>query len=148
MTDARLRVPVDDRYAHALGLASYAFACCEWQVVWCCEKIKPSSVNKIVADEMTAGTIGRYFANIVRNMPNSKGRYELANAAEEFLGLVEIRNRIVHGKPCTAPSGEQRLSGDGIIEIADLEDAADAFAVCGGTLNAIFYGFLQQYVSR
>jgi hypothetical protein len=145
MVDERKRVPVDDDYIRVLGLATYAFARCEWQVVWCCERIKPGVLQKIVGEEMTAGTIGKYFANVVRNMPKSKGREELASAAQEFLELVERRNRIIHGKPCTSPSGQQRLSGDKIIEIEDLERAADAFTVCGGRLNAIYYGFLQAY---
>ncbi|MEM9505988.1 MAG: hypothetical protein AAGA01_18785 [Cyanobacteria bacterium P01_E01_bin.43] len=147
MPKDRLCIPVDEQYVSALGLATYAFARCEWQVVWCCEKIKPGSVGKIVANEMTAGKIGQYFANLVRNMPKSSGRDDLAEAAEEFNRLVLERNRIIHGKPCTSSEGQQRLSSNGIIEISNLEEAADAFAACGGKLNSIFYGFLKQDVS-
>lgn len=148
MSDERKLIPVDLEYLSALGLTTYAFARCEWQIVWCSEKIHPGSVTKIVSEEMTAGTIGKYFANIVRNMPKSKEREELSSLASEFLTLVNERNRIIHGKPCTAPSGAQRFSSSGIIEIADLEKAADAFTVCGGKLNSIIYGFLQTYVPR
>jgi len=148
MSDERKLVPVDPDYISALGLATYAFARCEWQVVWCSEKICPGSVTKIVSDEMTAGKIGKHFANIVRNMPKSKERDELSLLASEFLALVDERNRIIHGKPCTAPNGEQRLSGNGIIEISNLEQAADAFTVCSRKLNSLFYGFLQTYVPR
>ncbi|MDT7526960.1 hypothetical protein NOG12_12850 [Pseudidiomarina sp. GXY010] len=146
MSDERKLIPADPEYLSALGLATYAFARCEWQVVWCSEKVYPGSVAKITSEEMTAGTIGKYFANIVRNMPKSKEREELSSLASEFLALVNERNRIIHGKPCTAPSGAQRLSGTGIIEISDLEQAADAFTVCAGKLNSLFYGFLQSYV--
>jgi len=145
MSDERKLIPVETAYLSALGLATYAFTRCEWQVVWCSEKIFPGSATKIVSEEMTAGKIGRHFANIVRNMPKSKGREELSLLASEFLNLVDERNKIIHGKPCTAPNGEQRLSGNGIIEISHLERAADAFAVCGGKLNSLFYGFLQSY---
>jgi len=148
MSDSRLRIPVDDAYLHALGLATYAFARCEWQVVWCCEKIKPGAIRKIVDDEKTAGSIGKLFSNLVRNMPKSKEREELSDAAAEFLRLVGLRNRILHGKPCTVPGGAQRLSGDEIIEISDLEEAADAFADCGSVLNGLFYEFLDQYVPQ
>lgn len=148
MAEDRLRIPVVDRYASALGLVTYAFARCEWQVVWCCEKIKSGSVRKIVAEEMTAGTIGKYFSNLVRNMPKSRGRDDLFGVAEKFNELVLDRNRIIHGKPCTSPEGQQRLSAGSIIEISDLENAADAFAECEVQLNAIFHGLLDDISPR
>lgn len=146
MSDSRLRITIDEAYVHALGLATYAFARCEWQVVWCCEKIKPGVIQKIVDDKKTAGSIGKFFFDLVRNMPRSKGREELAAEATNFLRLVELRNKIFHGKPCTASDGEQRLSSDEIIDMSDLEQAADAFADCGNALNGLFYGFLDEYV--
>lgn len=51
----------------------------------------------------------------------------------------------MYGKPCTSPVGQQRLSGSAIIEIVDLENAADDFTECAGKLNAMFYGFLSTY---
>lgn len=148
MANERLRIPSDPEYIQALGLATYAFARCEWQVVWCCEKIAPGALHKIVSSEMTAGTIAKHFVNIVRNMPKSKVRDELSELAQDFMRLKEERNRIVHGKPCTAPSGAQRLSAEGIIEVDDLERAADSFANCGNRLNGMYYGFLQEYVPK
>jgi hypothetical protein len=148
MTDERKRVPIDPEYISALGLATYAFARCEWQVVWCSEKILPGSITKIVSKEMTAGMIGKHFSDLVKNMPKSKEREALSSLASKFLDLVNERNRIIHGKPCTAPTGEQRLSGNGIIEITHLEKIADAFIVCNEKLNSLFYGFLQSYVPQ
>lgn len=148
MKDQRKRLHVKQDYVQALGLAAYAFASCEWQVVWCCEKIRPGSVKKIVSDEMTAGKIARYFLNVSRNIPKSKEREKLLRLAETFADLVNERNNILHGKPCTGPNGETRLSGRGVIEIADLEEAADAFAECGGKLNVLFYSFLSTYVPQ
>ncbi len=148
MADERKLIPVDSSYVNALGLARYAFARCEWQVAWCSEKVQPGSLDKIVSEEMTAGKIAKHFANIVRNMPKSKEREELGLLATDFSSLVVERNRIIHGKPCTAPNGEQRLSGKSIIETADLERAADAFVVCGSKLNSLFYSFLQGYTPK
>jgi hypothetical protein len=79
-------------------------------------------------------------------MPKSKERTELQSVAREFGRLVSVRNDILHGKPCTAPGGEQRLSGQKIIEIPDLENAADEFAACGIRLNDLYYKFLVNYV--
>jgi hypothetical protein len=144
--DDRLRSPVENNYIEALGRAAYTFASLEWQVVWCMEKIKPDSINKIVAKEMTAGTIAKKFIDATRNMPTSNEREELKNLASRFMELVQIRNDIMHGKPCTSPENEQRLSGNKIIEIIDLENAADDFVECGGKLNSFFYGYLSTYV--
>ena len=79
-------------------------------------------------------------------LPRSPEREELKTLAAEFLRLVVLRNGILHGKPCTAPSGEQRLSSNGIIlEIADLERAADEFAACSIELNKLLHGFLSTF---
>ena len=142
----RLRSPVKADYADALGRAAYTFATCEWQVVWCCEKIKPGSLRKIVGDELTAGKIAKLFINTCRNLPRSKQREELVASALRFSELVIERNRILHGKPCTGPNGDARLSGNGVIEISALQDAADAFVECSCKLNSLFYGFLKDYV--
>jgi hypothetical protein len=143
--DDRLRSPVKPDYVDALGRAAFTFATCEWQVVWCAEKISPGSLRKIVGEELTAGRIAKRFIDVCRNMPKSKEREALGSAAKRFSDLVEERNRILHGKPCTGPNGEARLSGSGVIEISDLENAADAFVECSCELNALFYGFLNTY---
>lgn len=148
MQNDRLRSPVKTDYVAALGLAAFTFATCEWQVVWCSEKIRPGSLSKLVEDERTAGKIAKYFLDLTRNMPKSKERDELNAAAEDFARLVEIRNAIMHGKPCTGRSGEARLSSGKVLEIAYLEDAADAFTACGIELNRLFSGFLSTYTPQ
>ena len=148
MKNDRLRSPVKPDYVNALGLAAYTFATCEWQVVWCSEKIRPGSLSKLVGDELTAGKIAKFFLDLTRNMPKSKEREELKQAAEEFARLVDVRNAILHGKPCTGPSGEARLSSRDVLEIDYLENAADEFTACGGELNRLFYSFLSTYVPQ
>lgn len=145
MKDDRLRCPVEKEYVEAIGLTAYTFASLEWQVVWCMEKIKPESIRKVVGEEMTAGTIAKKFIDATRNMPKSKERELLKGCAQKFMELVQVRNQIMHGKPCTSPNDEQRLSNKGIIEIATLESAADDFVECGNKLNELFYSFLQTY---
>lgn len=145
MKNDRLRQPVKRDYAHALGQAAYCFAICEWQVVWCCERIGPGSLRKTVGEELTAGKIAKRFLDLTRNMPPSGNREKLKKAAATFASLVEDRNKILHGKPCTGPNGEARLSRRKVLEISDLEDAADAFSECSIELNDLFYGFLSTY---
>jgi hypothetical protein len=143
--DDRLRSPLKADYVDALGRAAYTFANCEWQVVWSCEKISPGALQNIVSDELTAGMIAKKFTDLCRNMPKSDEREALEKIAKQFTALVKIRNRILHGKPCTGPNGEARLSGPGVIEIPELEEAADEFTQCSVELNDLFYGFLQTY---
>lgn len=145
MRNERLRSPVKADYVNAVGLAAFTFATCEWQVLWCSEKIRPQSLNKLVGDARTAGKIAKFFIDLTRNMPKSKEREELRAAAVEFARLVDIRNAILHGKPCTGPSGDARLSTGEVLEIQYMEDAADAFTACGSELNRLFYGFLSTY---
>lgn len=132
-------------YISALGMAAWSFASLEWQVVWCCEKIKPGSLRRIVDEEMTAGTIAKRFMDLTRNMQRSPEREELKALASEFSSLVQLRNRILHGKPCTAPNGESRLSSTEVLEIPDLEHAADTFALCSSHLNRLSHSFLASY---
>lgn len=139
MKEARFRIPVEEDYLLAIGRAVYSFAYLEWQVVWCCEKIRPGSLHRITKEEMTAGKIARVFTNVARNMRPSPLRDELANFAARFSELVKTRNQIVHGKPCTGPNGQARLSADSIWEIPALEDAADQFAQCSIELNDLYY---------
>jgi hypothetical protein len=146
MKDDRLRSPVKPEYVEAIGRAAYTFASCEWQVAWSCERIQPGSLQKLVDEELTAGRIAKKFIDLCRNMPKSKEREELQAIAQRFAELVLVRNAILHGKPCTAPDGEQRLSADKIIEISDLEIAADDFVECGSKLNEIYYRFLNSYM--
>jgi len=49
------RIPLTPEYASALGVATYCFAVCEWNVVWCCERIGAGSVDKFAREEKTAG---------------------------------------------------------------------------------------------
>jgi hypothetical protein len=114
-------------------------------VVWCCERICPGSLSKTVGEELTAGKIAKRFLDLTRNMPASGNREKLKKFAATFASMVSDRNQILHGKPCTGPNGEARLSGTKVIEISDLEDAADAFSECSIELNELFYGFLSTY---
>jgi hypothetical protein len=146
MNNDRLRQQFKSDYNHALGTAASCFAICEWNAVYCAERIKPGALNQ--SSESTAGQIAKKLLDITRNMPPSKEREEIKSAAQSFAELVPLRNRILHGKPCTGPNGEARLSGQNVIEISDLENAADAFSACSIELNRLLHGFLATYSPR
>lgn len=144
MKDARLRYRLDQEYVEALGRALYCFAICEWNVLWCAEKIQPGALRAALAKELTAGQIAKRFENVTRNMPPSKDRERLQGLAAQFVDLVGLRNEIVHGKPCTGPTRSARLSNNKVLEVGDINDAADAFSQCSIHLNSELYGFLAK----
>lgn len=146
MKDDRLRQPVKPDYMHALGSACFCFAICEWNAVYCAERIRPGSLSVFVYDELTAGKIAKKLLDLTRNMPKSTEREELVSAAKAFADLVTLRNKILHGKPCTGPSGEARLNTEKVFEIPGLEEAADAFSACSIELNRLLHGFLATYM--
>lgn len=146
MKGDRNRQPINLDYTYALGQAAFCFSICEWNVVWSCEKIKPGALGKIVDEELTAGRIAKRFIDLVRNMPRSAARDELTTVAQAFAGLVQVRNDILHGKPCTGPNGQARLSSKKVLEIEDLENAADEFSDCSIRVNGLLHGFLKTYV--
>jgi hypothetical protein len=100
---------------------------------------------KLVGEERTARKIAKFFIELTRSMPKSKEREELKAAATEFVRLVEVRISLLHGKQCTCPSGEARLSSGMLLELAHLEDAVDAFTACEIELNRLIYGYLSTY---
>lgn len=101
-----------------------------------------------MGEERTAGKIAKFFKDLTRSLQKSKEREELKAVAAEFSRLVVVRNSILHGKPCTGPSGEARLSSGIVLELVHLEDAADAFTACATELNRLFYGYLSTYIPQ
>ena len=145
MNGNRLRQPIKTDYTLALGTAIFCFAICEWNAVYCAERIRPGALRRILKDELTAGKISKKLLDLVRNMTKSMEQKELMAAAKSFAALVPLRNNILHGKPCTGPNGHARLSGHSVIEIPDLENAADAFSTCSIELSRLLHGFLATY---
>jgi hypothetical protein len=142
MKNDRLRSPLQNDYAHILGVFTFTFATLEWNVAWCCERMKSGSLNKFRKKKCTAGDIAHTFKDLVRNMKASPTRTEWTAMAQDFIDLVEKRNHVIHGKPCTSPEGLPRLSSTQMWNISDLEDLADQFVECSGKFNALLYGAL------
>ena len=129
-----------------IGFQSLKPVAAQWIWLFQEARIKPGALRKIVGDELTAGRIAKRFIDLVQSMPKSAAREDLGTVAQEFAKLVQVRNKILHGKPCTGPNGYARLSSGRILEIVDLEDAADAFSECGCKVNELLHGFLETYV--
>lgn len=126
MKDDRLRVPIDDPYLHAVGLAVICFARLEWNAVWCCERLDPGYLTTIA--KKTAGDIANDLIARVAKHADPAVVASLAPLTAKFKHLTGVRNSLMHANPATAPNGDQRLFRHGTEwTIAMVDDAADAF---------------------
>ncbi len=128
MKDDRLRFSLDDEYARSLGRALFVFAALEWNSAHCCEKISAGYLNNL--KRKTAGNISDDLIHLVQtHRPQVWALH--GPACNEFKMLVVLRNRIIHGRPVTASSGDQRLSDKSeVFDISAVDAAADQFAAC------------------
>jgi hypothetical protein len=141
--DDRLRVTYQPEYAEALGLAAFCFARCEWDASYCCERLSPGYLSTIEPDKKTAGKIANELKSLVSNLTNEELKALCETAAEEFAEVVKVRNALLHGKPCTAPDGDQVLSGhDGIWTVEMIQGFADRATACQIKLNDILHQHL------
>ena len=145
MADDRLRIPQDPVYFHAIGLAAVAFARLEWDAVWCCERLKDGYINTIEPGRKTAGDIGKDLANLFARISDAELRARTVQLAIEFLAIVKDRNGLLHGKPGTAPNGDQRLFRHGTEwTIATLNLFSDRCVRAGMPLNALLYADFKE----
>ena len=143
MSNDRDRLVIDDEYAHALGVAAYCFAICEWNAVWCAEKLQAGYVITIEAERKTAGRIATELEALTANISDAAIRLRGANAAADFVRVTKERNGLLHGKPGTAPGGEQRLfRNTGEWTIAAINRFADEAAACSIELNDLLHNHL------
>ena len=91
----------------------------------------------------TAGNIVDDLLRLSEELADPALAAECVAAATEFKRLVRLRNRIVHAYPATVPGGAQRLLRHGKPwTLEEVDDAADAYAACSLSLNALLYGGL------
>jgi hypothetical protein len=138
--DDRLRVPQDRLYFEAVGLAAIAFARLEWNAVWCCERLQSGYIRTIEPRKKTAGTIGRELEALFSRVADPTLRARVVPFAKEFRDVVEHRNGLLHGKPGTAPNGDQRLFRDGSEwSVNEVNAFSDRCVLAGEPLNALLY---------
>jgi hypothetical protein len=144
MIDDRLRVQIDQPYAGALGLATFCWARCEWDAVWCCEHLEPGYIETIEPKKLTAGKIATKLLNLIDAIIDPKLKGICVEPAIEFRRLVDERNGLMHGKPGTAPNGDQRLFRGGTEwTVDDVNALSDAITACQIQLNDIVHQHLK-----
>lgn len=145
MNDDRLLIPHDPDYFHAIGLATIAFARLEWNAVWCCERLQPGYIATIESKKKTAGIIGRDLNRLFGRIDDSPLRSKIGPLAREFESVVLDRNGLLHGKPITSPTGDQRLFRNGSEwTINAINSFSDRCVKAASPLNALLYGELAE----
>lgn len=141
MKDDRLRQPGDREYLFEIGTATWAFAILEWNAAWCCERLEPNCLPAVA--ERTAGGVAKKLVQLVEALPGSSSRDALIADAKRFKELTQIRNGLMHGRPCTH-EGKARLADDEIWTPERLQNTADDFSECSSKLNAHVHGWLAE----
>ncbi|MDM7929330.1 hypothetical protein [Blastomonas fulva] len=143
MQNDRKRISIDDQYAQALGLAAYCFAICEWNAVWSAERLQPGYINTIEPLRKTAGVIANELIDLVNAISDPALKSICLAPSVEFQRLVRDRNGLLHGKPGTAPNGDQRLfrRGQEWTTIA-IDTFADEVSACSILLNEMAHRHL------
>lgn len=143
--DDRLRIPQDHDYFQSVGLAAIAFALLEWDAVWCCERLQPGYIGTIEPRRKTAGTIGKDLKALFSRVDDAALRSRIKPLAEEFCEVVAQRNGLLHGKPGTAPNGDQRLFRRGSEWSINMVNAfSDRCVLAAEPLNALLYNEFKE----
>jgi hypothetical protein len=148
--DDRLRLPVDDPYLHALGLAIFCFSRLEWDAVFVAHRIGQNGHNPTATadyistiSKKTAGTIAKDLVRLAAGIADPGLSRKVEAPAKRFEDLVVRRNALMHANPATSPSKKQRLFRYADEwTIADVNDLADDFTECAGELNHLIHHVL------
>lgn len=126
---------MENAYAEAVGRAVFIFARLEWDAVWVCEKLQPGYINNLGKK-----TAGRIADDLTRLTSTATSAAAFAPICTDFKRLVDVRNRLLHGKPGTSNDGDQNLFDRGVAwTIGKINDAADEFTTCDLELNPMMH---------
>lgn len=147
--DDRLRVPVEEDYITALGLASYCYARLEWDAIYVIQRIGENGHNPKAANyidklgKKTGGTIAQDLLKFVNGIVHPVMKNNIEPHALEYGRVVTRRNDLLHAIPGTIEGGGQRLVRHGTPwSVEDMENIADEFTACSSALNNLYHNVL------
>lgn len=130
---------IQDRYAEALGRATYAFALMEWAAIACCEALDDGYIARM--GRVTAGEIGENFERLAYGVGDPDRHTVLVEAAREFVRLVRVRNALAHARPGHDAQGRCILVHEGRPWTLDgILDAVRRFEACAERLDSLLNG--------
>ncbi len=142
------RIVFEEDYTAALGRAVYVFAVYEWVIVWTGERLQPGFRSSCGgAKPKTSRQIACAFKKLLENpYPDrtAKDLFDLSELHARFDASAEERNRLVHARPGTGPSGEQMLfyKDKGVSKdwpLPEVEEAHRRFDWEACEANALYY---------
>lgn len=104
----------EDEYLLWLGRVNYSVSYFEWSILGDLPRI-PNLPSEFSIHSLSGGTTGQ-IANALKNksainkIPDAKTVEWLSAAANHLEQIAIARNSILHARPATAPSGQQRLN--------------------------------------
>ena len=112
----KIRVPFNEDYVRLLGTAIYLFAYYEWIIIYIIERLNPGFVAEYSREKtMTSGKVLKRFEKALGKdiTCDAIDRSTLKTCSNEFAGLVEKRNALIHAHPITDINGAQILNYQG-----------------------------------
>ena len=111
------RIKANPAYLQALGRAFYNFQCLELMAIWTIVVLSSDGYGSVPRGKgATAGKIAGALNNAIQNtaLPLDQPLpAQLAKFHAEFRKAVELRNKLLHAQPYTAPDRTQQLFYDG-----------------------------------
>jgi len=112
---------MDNNYIIALGEAVYSFAYYEWTIIYIIEKLNNGYLDIYSRGKrpITSGGVLRDFEKII----NGNNDTRLIKCKDIFKELIDERNALIHGHPCTLKDKKQVLNFQASIDknIHDLQ---------------------------
>ena len=106
-------VPFDVDYVKLVGTAVYLFSYYEWRIIYIIEQLERGFVAEYSRGKpMTSGTVQARFE---RALDQDAGGHDvdttaLRSCCQEFAGLRQERNALIHAHPITDSDGAQILN--------------------------------------
>lgn len=126
----------EDEYLRRLGRAVYAVAYLEWLVFEVIRLLNPA-IGLADLAKLPGGQIVKHLRKAAANCIDPETKAELSQLCHEFGLLYRDRNDIVHARPATTGTGEQRLYrwAPGAEKQAGFIDDARLDVLVDGSLN-------------
>ena len=105
--ELKIHIPMDDKYVTLLGKAVYSFSYYEWTIIYIINHFNNSFVSRYCREKtLTSGQVLKEFEKATENNNDTK----LLKCKNDFSGLIDERNALIHGHPCTSGNGKQVLN--------------------------------------
>ena len=142
------RIPMDKAYIEALGTAVYSFAYYEWTIIHILENLKNDYV-RMYSRNKPPKTSGKVFNDFKKLIAGNNDPI-LIECKDTFGELIDERNALIHGHPCTSKDGKQVLNYQASTDkrIHDLQwdiDKLNCFVKKINDAEIIAVGILQRF---